>query len=90
MAAKSFLSTRLVEGLGIKHPIVLAPMFGSPTTPQLVAAVANAGGLAMYGAGQTPKEGLRQALRNTQALIQEPGARFGVNFFVPTGFHIRK
>jgi nitronate monooxygenase len=44
----------------------------------------------MYGAGQTPKEGLRQALRNTQALIQEPGARFGVNFFVPTGFHIRK
>mmetsp|Transcript_112767 Transcript_112767/g.318783 ORF Transcript_112767/g.318783 Transcript_112767/m.318783 type:complete len:385 (+) Transcript_112767:61-1215(+) len=88
MAAKRIVEHHLVECLGIKYPIVLAPMFGGPTTPQLVAAVANAGGLAMYGGGQTPKEGLRKALRATKALVQEPGANIGVNLFVPTGFNI--
>ena len=39
------LKTPLCDRLGIDHPIVLAPMAGV-TDPALVAAVANAGGLA--------------------------------------------
>ena len=39
------IDTRAREVLGIEHPIVQAPMAGGPTTPELVAAVSNAGGL---------------------------------------------
>jgi len=39
------IDTRVREILGIEHPIVQAPMAGGPTTPKLVAAVSNAGGL---------------------------------------------
>jgi nitronate monooxygenase len=35
----------LLDKLGIEHPIILAPMGGGPGTPELVAAVSNAGGL---------------------------------------------
>ena len=34
----------LLEKLGIEHPIIQAPMAGGPSTPELVAAVSNAGG----------------------------------------------
>ena len=43
-------NTRVTEALGIEHPmIVQAPMAGGPTTPGLVAAVSNAGGLVLWG-----------------------------------------
>lgn len=42
--------TRATRMLGIEHPIVQAPMAGGPTTPELVAAVSNAGGLGSLGA----------------------------------------
>lgn len=44
-------ATRFCEQLGITHPIILAPMGGGPSTPELVAAVANAGGLGSIAAG---------------------------------------
>lgn len=37
--------------LSLQRPIVLAPMAGGPSTPELVAAVSNAGGLGMMAAG---------------------------------------
>jgi nitronate monooxygenase len=40
--------TDLCDLLGIEHPILQAPMAGS-TTPALVAAVSNAGGLGGHG-----------------------------------------
>ena len=43
------MNTRVTEALGIEHPIVQAPMAGGPTTPGLVAAVSNAGGLVLWG-----------------------------------------
>ena len=36
--------------LGISHPIIQAPMAGGTTTPELVAAVSNAGALGSVGA----------------------------------------
>ena len=41
----------LIEQLGIEHPIIQAPMAGGPSTPELVAAVSNAGALGSLGAG---------------------------------------
>jgi nitronate monooxygenase len=44
------MSNAFFHRLGIEHPLVQAPMAGS-TTPALVAAVSNAGGLGSLGAG---------------------------------------
>ena len=39
----------LLKRLGIEHPILLAPMAGAGGTPELAAAVSNAGGLGAWG-----------------------------------------
>jgi nitronate monooxygenase len=39
------LRNPLLHRLGIEHPVIQAPMGGGPSTPELVAAVSNAGGL---------------------------------------------
>lgn len=45
----------LLDRLGIEHPVIQSPMGGGPSTPELVAAVSNAGGLGSLGlAYQTP------------------------------------
>jgi nitronate monooxygenase len=69
--------TRLV---GIRLPIVQAPMAGGPSTPRLAAAVSDAGGLgSLAGALLSPDE-LRSAIRETRSLTDEP---FAVNLFAP-------
>ena len=55
--------TRAMEILGIEYPIVQAPMAGGPTTPELVAAVSNAGGLGSLGAAYLSPETLREQVR---------------------------
>jgi len=42
--------TKITRLLGIKYPILLGPMGGGFSTPQLLAAVSNAGGLGSFGA----------------------------------------
>ncbi|MGZ4135725.1 MAG: nitronate monooxygenase, partial [Tumebacillaceae bacterium] len=54
---------RVTEMLGIEYPILLGPMAGGTSTPQLVAAVSNAGGLGSFGGGYLTPEQLRQAIR---------------------------
>ena len=44
------LRTRLTEKLGIKHPVLLAPM-GSIAGGRLAGAVSEAGGLGLIGGG---------------------------------------
>jgi nitronate monooxygenase len=63
--------------LGIEHPIIQAPMAGS-TTPELVAAVSNAGGLGMLGAANLSPAHIAQAVTTIRALTDRP---FGVNLF---------
>ncbi|MGB6539390.1 MAG: nitronate monooxygenase, partial [Xanthobacteraceae bacterium] len=38
------IMSSLLRRLGIEHPILLAPMAGAGGTPELAAAVSNAGG----------------------------------------------
>jgi len=76
----SWRRTPLTSLLGIRLPIVLAPMAGGPSTPRLAAAVSNAGGLgSLAGAILSPDE-LRAEIRETRALTDEP---FAVNLFAP-------
>jgi nitronate monooxygenase len=72
--------THLTEELGIRLPIVLAPMAGDPSTPQLCAAVSNAGGLGSIGCGYAKADRVRELIRATRALTDRP---FAVNLFVP-------
>ena len=53
--------TELCELFGIDHPILLAPMAGA-TTPTLVAAVSNAGGLGGHGCGVMAPDKLRDEI----------------------------
>ncbi|MGH8880875.1 MAG: nitronate monooxygenase [Stackebrandtia sp.] len=61
-------------------PIVLAPMAGGPSTPELAGAVCAASGLGFLAAGYLDAAGT--AARIT-ALRKLTGAAFGVNLFVP-------
>lgn len=68
----------VLRQLGIDHPIILAPMGGGPSTPELVAAVGNAGGLgSLAGAYLSPAE-ITEAARRVRALTGRP---FAINLF---------
>jgi nitronate monooxygenase len=74
----SWRTNRVAELLGIRYPIVQAPMAGS-TTPELVAAVSNAGALGSFGAAWTPPDELRGTIGRIRELTDAP---FGINLFV--------
>lgn len=59
--------------------IVLAPLAGGPSTPELAAGVSNAGGLGFLAAGYLTPEGFAERLRRTRELTSE---QIGVNLFV--------
>ena len=69
------------ERIGIDHPIVLAPMGGGPSTPELVAAVSCAGGLGTIAAGYLSASALEDAVARTRRLTAKPIA---INLFVPS------
>jgi len=62
----------LLRRLGIDFPIILAPMGGGPGTPELAAAVSNAGGLgSLAGSYWTPEEILNK-VGETRRLTERP------------------
>jgi nitronate monooxygenase len=77
---KNWLQTPLTERLHIRYPLIQAPMAGGITTPQLVAAVSNAGGLGSLAAGYLEPEQTRAVIAAVRALTDKP---FAVNLFVP-------
>jgi nitronate monooxygenase len=64
--------------LGTRYPLILAPMSGV-TTPALVAAVSNAGGLGCFAAGYLTPAQIREGIAAVRALTDRP---FAVNLFV--------
>jgi nitronate monooxygenase len=72
--------TELTRLFGVELPIVQAPMAGGPTTPRLVAAVSEAGGLGSLGGALLNPDELRDQIRETRALTRLP---FAVNLFAP-------
>jgi nitronate monooxygenase len=72
------LQTKLCDVLGIRYPIIQAEMAGKITTPELVAAVSNHGGLGMLGAAYMSPEQIEEAILKIKELTDKP---FGVNLF---------
>ena len=64
--------------LGVAQPIVLAPMAGSGGTPELVAAVSNAGGLGSWGGAYSTPQQILDAAKQIRALTAKP---FALNLF---------
>jgi nitronate monooxygenase len=62
----------------IRHPIVQAPLAGGPSTPELAAAVSEAGGMGLLAAGYLTPESLRKDIARVRELTSAP---FGVNVF---------
>lgn len=60
-------------------PVVQAPLAGGPSTPELAAAVSNAGGLGFVAAGYLSSAALAEQIARTRALTDRP---YGVNLFV--------
>jgi len=73
-------NNKLTEQIKIQYPIIQAGMAGGVTTPELVAAVSNAGGLGNVGAGYMTAKDMRQTIHAIHRLTDKP---FGVNVFVP-------
>jgi nitronate monooxygenase len=69
----------LAERLGVALPILQAPMAGGPSTPELAAAVAAAGGLGNLGAAMLSPAQILEACAAVRARTDRP---FGVNLFV--------
>ncbi len=71
--------TDLCDLLGIRYPIVQAPMAGGWTTPELVSEVCNAGGLGVLAGARVSPDQLREDIRAVKARTDHP---FGVNFLL--------
>jgi nitronate monooxygenase len=64
----------------VPRPIVLAPLAGGPSTPELAAAVGDAGGLGFLAAGYLSASAMRSRVADLRERSRRP---FGVNLFVP-------
>jgi len=69
------MKTRLTEMVGITYPIVLSGMSWI-STPKMVAAVSNAGGLGILATGPLSSSQTREAIREIRKLTDKP---FGAN-----------
>src|ERR1700745_2987785 len=61
-------------------PVIVAPMSGGPSTPELAAAATNAGGLGFVASGYVSADVFAERLASAQQLASGP---IGGNLFVP-------
>ena len=72
--------TVLTQRLRLTHPIIQAPLAGGGDTPELVAAVCEAGALGFIGAAYLTPPQIIEAARAVRARTARP---FGINLFAP-------
>ena len=68
-----------LSDLGLRIPVLAAPMAGGPTTTAMVIAAHSAGGLGFLAAGYKTPEAVDTDLR----AVREAGIPFGINVFAP-------
>lgn len=73
------MKNELTRRLGLELPIVQGPFGGGFSTPQLVAAVSNAGGLGSLGAYHLAPEEILETAKAIRALTDRP---FGLNLWI--------
>lgn len=72
-------TTKITNLLGIKYPILQGPMGAGFSTPALLAAVSNAGGLGSLGAYTLSPEEIVQADKDIRAVTNKP---YNINLWV--------
>ena len=72
------MKNRLTKLLGIKHPIIQAPMAGGTTPPELIASACNAGALGSLGAGYMSPDQIAEQIEAIRRLTDRP---FAINLF---------
>lgn len=73
------IATPLSEILGLRAPIIQAPMAGGPSSQELVAACSSAGTLGSFGFAYTQPEEMKKQSAWVRAKTDRP---FGINLFV--------
>ncbi|VEU42192.1 unnamed protein product [Pseudo-nitzschia multistriata] len=71
------ISTRITDLFGCEHPIVL-PGMSWISTPELVAAVSNAGGVGILATGPLSACETRASIRRVRSLLRDPDLPFGI------------
>ena len=74
------LRSSLTKQFALDHPIIGAPMAGGATTPELVAAVCNAGGIGFLACAYLQPAEIAAAAERVRRLTSRP---FGANLFAP-------
>ncbi|HLK21831.1 MAG TPA: nitronate monooxygenase [Bryobacteraceae bacterium] len=70
--------SEFLKRLNIAYPIIQGPLGGGPSTPELVAAVSNAGGLGSLGAAYSTPDQIANDIARVRSLTSKP---FQVNLF---------
>jgi len=78
---RSWPTTRLTERLSIRYPIIQGPFGGGLSSPALVAAVSNAGGLGSFGAHHLAPDEITRLVDQLRGVTAQP---FAVNLWVST------
>src|SRR5829696_2066212 len=73
------LHTPICDLLGVRYPVIQAPMAGGWTTPELVSAVCEAGGFGVLAGARISPQSLQEDIRAVKARTNRP---FGVNFLL--------
>jgi nitronate monooxygenase len=71
----------LSQNLGLKYPLIVAPMAGGPSSVELVAACSTAGALGSMGAAYSNPAAIGQF---ADAVRQRTDRPFAINLFIPT------
>jgi nitronate monooxygenase len=69
----------MLTQLGMSIPLIAAPMSGGPTTPAMVSAATQAGGLGLLAAGYKTVDAIEAEIKS----VRSEGIPFGVNVFTP-------
>lgn len=77
----NWFKTKLADCVGIQYPIFQGPFGRGGSTPKLVAAVSNAGGLGGYGANEIAPGEIGKVVSDIRALTDKP---FNMNLWVST------
>jgi len=73
------IATTFSAKLGLRLPVIQAPMAGGPSSPELVAACSAAGALGSFGFAYTQPDDMRKQAAFVRSRTDRP---FGVNLFV--------
>lgn len=74
----------VVEKLGLKKPLIVAPMAGGPTTPELVIASCKAGALGSWGGAYMTGTDLISVVEKIRLQTRAP---LNINLFIPDNTH---